>query len=411
MENTAKIKSICRTAKKRIEDVHIGCFKGMDKPLFCISDQYPGLWMEHAYDSVLLAQLYPEYRPLAENAMELFLDRQTEDGQLPFAVWDGNRMGDGKTVCLYSQVQECVSFLTLCREVYEMTKKRAFLEKTYTVGAKWMDWFRRYRMTSRRGLIEMFCGFDTGHDNSGRLCGIGCPGNYVVDGVAQNASVLPPDDGITPILAVDMNANHYGDLCALAAMARTLGKTDEADMWDKAAADTKAKMFELLWNEEDAFFYDVDKHGNQRKYRSSTIFHLFLEKVLDPATDRDKIERIYREHIHNPDEFWTPYPFPSMAVNDPSCVGHKTFNCWGYYTQGLIVLRCTRWMDAYGWGKDFDYICEKWLKTWTEHYDTVKLAQEIDPLTGIPTKSSEWYSSCMLDYLYAARRLGIWDGN
>ena len=36
-------------------------------------------------------------------------------------------------------------------------------------------------------------------------------------------AVLPPDDGITPILAVDMNANFYGDERALAEMARALG--------------------------------------------------------------------------------------------------------------------------------------------------------------------------------------------
>ena len=31
----------------------------------------------------------------------------------------------------------------------------------------------------------------------------------------------------------------------------------------------------------------------------------------------------------------------------------------------------------------------------------------IDPVTGEPTKSSEWYSSCMLAYVYAVRRLGL----
>lgn len=403
--DTTKIQDICRTALDRIQNDHIGCFKDMDAPLFCISNQYPGLWMEHTYDSVLLAKLLPAYIPLAENAVNLFLDRQTEEGQLPFAVWDGNRMSNGVTKCLYSQVQECVSFLTLCKEVFDMTGDRAFLEKAYTAGAKWMGWFRKYRMTTGRGLIEMFCGYDTGHDNSGRLDGIACPGNYN----EQNAAVLPPEDGITPILAVDMNANHYGDLMALADMARLLGRDDEAAKWLSDAKEIKAKMLALLWNEEDGFFYDVDKKNVQRKYKSSTIFHLFLERVLDPVEDEAMIRRIYKEHIKNPAEFWTPYPFPSMAIDDPSCEGHKTFNCWGYYTQGLIVLRCTRWMDAYGWGKDFDYICEKWLQTWTEHYDTVQLAQEIDPITGEPTMSSQWYSSCMLMYLYAAKRLGIWD--
>jgi len=406
MTNTDKIREICQAASDRIRQIHISCFKDMDKPLFRISDQYPGLWMEHVYDSILFASMEPEYVYLAENAVNLFMDRQTEEGQLPFAIMDGSKHPGGSVVC-YWQIQECVSFYTLCLEVYRMNRDQAFLEKAYTSGKKWDAWLRRYRMTTGRGLIELFFGFDTGHDNSGRLHGIACHGNYSINGVVQNAGTLPPDDGITPILAVDMNANFYHNERSLAEMARILGKTDEAEAWEASAAAVKEKLFAHCWNEEDAFFYDVDRMGNQRKYKSSTIFHLFLEKVLDPVQDREIIDRIYREHIKNPAEFWTPYPFPSMAVNDPSCEGHPDFNCWGYYTQGLIVLRCIRWMDDYGWSGDMDYICEKWLETWTEHFDTIKLAQEIDPITGVPTRSSQWYSSCMLGYLYAARRLNI----
>ncbi len=407
MNNTEKIREIYSTASDRIKNVHIACFRGMEDPLFLISEQYPGLWMEHVYDSVLLASMEPEYVYLAENAVNLFMDRQTEEGQLPFAVMDGSKHPSGKTAVCYWQIQECVSFYTLCLEVYRMNGNRDFLAKIYESGKKWDCWLRKYRMTTGRGLIEMFFGFDTGHDNSGRLAGIACHGNYVKDGVPQNAGTLPPDDGITPILAVDMNANFYHNEKSLAEMARLLGKTEEAEAWEASAAAVKENLFRYCWNEEDGFFYDVDRSGNQRKYKSSTIFHLFLEKVLDPCEDKAVIDRIYRAHIKNPEEFWTPYPFPSMAVNDPSCAGHPTFNCWGYYTQGLIILRCIRWMDDYGWGKDFDYICKKWLETWTEHYDTIRLAQEIDPITGVPTKSSQWYSSCMLGYIYAARRLGL----
>lgn len=401
----SKIKMICDMIMERIQKVHISCFKDMDEPLFLISEQYPGLWMEHVYDSVLLANLEPEYLKVAKNAIYLFIDRQAANGQLPYRVSDGNRCKNGNANT-FSQVQECVSFLTLALEVYKMNHDPAFLSKVYEAGKKWDNWFRTYRMTSGRGLIEMFVGYDTGHDNSGRLNGMACKGNYQINGETQNAAVLPAND-ITPILAVDMNCNFYGNQKALAEMAKILNRHDEAASWEESAKDVKKKLFEYCYDEKDAFFYDVDNANNKRKYRSSTIFHLFLEKVLDRDADQELIKRIYNEHIKNPDEFWTPFPFPSMAVNDASVEGHKDFNCWGYYTQGLIVLRCIRWMDYYHWNEDFDYICEKWLETWTEHFDDIKLAQEIDPITGVPTKSSEWYSSCMLAYIYAARRLGI----
>ena len=62
-------------------------------------------------------------------------------------------------------------------------------------------------------------------------------------------------------------------------------------------------------------------------------------------------------------------------------------------------------MDKYGLSHDFDRLCRAWLNAWTEHFDTIKMGQELDPIKGIPTGSSEWYSSTMLFYLYAYNRL------
>ncbi|MBE7000646.1 MAG: hypothetical protein E7428_10755 [Ruminococcaceae bacterium] len=282
----------------------------------------------------------------------------------------------------------------------------AFDKKVYESGARWIAWLENNRMTLQKGLIEMFVGYDTGHDNSGRLEGLLCKGNYrLPDGTLANAAILPQGEEVAPVIAVDMNCNFFGDLMALSGFARKLGMDGEAEVWKAKALGVKAKLLEICYDAEDAFFYDVDRNGQKRRYRSSTILHLFLEKVLDREADKALIEEIYARHIKNEREFWTNYPFPSMAINDESCKGHADFNCWGYYTQGLIVLRCTRWMDEYAMGADFDYICEKFLEGWTNCFDEVKLGQELDPITGKPTKSSEWYSSCMLMYLYAAERL------
>ena len=131
-----------------------------------------------------------------------------------------------------------------------------------------------------------------------------------------------------------------------------------------------------------------------------------MESLVDKNEDKDLIDELFRRHIGNPDEFATPYPYPSMAICDPSCEGHAENNCWGYFSQGLIALRCTLWMDKYGFGSEFDALCRAWVDAWSEHFDTVKMGQELDPVTGVPTDCSEWYSSTMLFYLYAAKRLG-----
>lgn len=400
------VSELVNAASERIERLHIGCFEGIDTPLFLISDAYPGIWLEHVYDSVFYAKMNPERLQLAVNTVMLFINNQKPDGQLPFNVMNTAKVKRANPVG-YAQIQECVSFAALCLEVAEMKNDFEFLRVVFESSKKWENWIRTHRMTTGRGLVEMFVGYDTGHDNSGRLTGMAHHGNHVVDGQPLNAACLPDDDGITPILAVDMSCNLYATDVAIAKMAKLLGHFDEARKYLELAAGVKAKLFELCYDPEDAFFYDVDRNGNKRKFLSSTILHLFLEKVLDPTEDALLISKIYEKHLKNPNEFWTNYPFPSMAICDPSTVGHAPRNCWGYFTEGLIELRCTRWMDQYGFGEDFDYICRKWVEAWTEHYDTIKFGQELDPITGVPSDCSEWYSSCMLFYIYAAKRLGL----
>lgn len=414
MTENVKVKNICQEISNRLNNAHIGCFNGRKEPLILISTTYPGVWLEHVYDAVFYAQMDRTKLYLAENTVKLFIQYQKENGQLPCYVWDSaKRTNVSKEKLIgYGQIQECVSFATLAYEVYIMNQNREFLLEIYDACKKWEKWLRKARMTRATGLVEMFCGFDTGHDNSGRLEGMGCKMNYCVNGDfivgdIMNAEVLPPEDGVTPIVAVDMNCNFYADLKALEAMADELNYKEEATEWKNKAEEVKRKLFALCYNEEDAFFYDVDKNGNQRKYLSSTIFHLFMEGVLEPSEDREIIEKIFNRYIASEKHFATPYPYPAMSVSDPSWKKHTEHNCWGYFSQGLIALRCTRWMDKYGYTKEMDHLCHQFIKAWTDCFDYLKLGQELDPITGQPSVSSEWYSSTMLMYLYSAKRLGL----
>lgn len=407
MADAAKVRMIYDEVLKHAKEKNIGCFKGMDKDIFLVSETYSGIWVEHIYDSIVYSDFDPYGLELAINAINLFIDKQTEEGQYPCYVWDGNKHPEVPEEKLsgYTQIQEVVSFARLCLMVYRRCGDKAFLEKAYNAGTAWDGWLRKYRMTTNRGLIEMFCGFDTGHDNSGRNDGISCPRFCTIDGEEANASAIPPEDGITPILAVDMNSNFYSTQRALAEMARILGREDEATVWEKNAEEIKKKIFEYCYDENDGFFYDVDKNGNKRRIKSSAVLHLFLERVLDREEDADVIETLCNRYIKNPDEFWTTYPFPGVSVADPTWKTHKMHNSWGYYSQATIALRCSFWMDYYGMSDDFDVVCERWLECYTKHYDTIKLGQEFDPVTGEPSEASEWYSGGMMLFAYAARRL------
>ena len=156
-----------------------------------------------------------------------------------------------------------------------------------------------------------------------------------------------------------------------------------------------------------AFVFDGEDGREKLRAVAPDMLRYNYLGVLDKDEDAELIRELYERHISNPEEFATPYPYPSMAICDPSCREHAENNCWGYFSQGLIALRCTLWMDEYGFSEELDRLCKAWVEAWTKHYDTVKFGQELDPITGVPTDCSEWYSSTMLFYLYAVKRLEL----
>ena len=86
MKNLTKIREIYSAAYERIKNVHIACFKDMEDPLFLISNEYPGLWMEHTYDSVLLASLDPASIWRKTPSICLSTGRQRRDS-FPLQSW------------------------------------------------------------------------------------------------------------------------------------------------------------------------------------------------------------------------------------------------------------------------------------------------------------------------------------
>ena len=196
-----------------------------------ISENYPGIWLESTLDSVLFARLFPEHRYAARNMVELFLRNQYPNGQFPFCVMDRPDPEDpSRPLVCNTQIQEVIPFGPMALEVYKYDHDPDFLARLYDAFTRWDQWHCAHRMTSGRGLIEMFCGYDTGMDGSGRLHGLSCPEKYY----GHDATVLPEDD-VVPILAPDMNMVFWANRIALSKIAALLGKAEEAAAWQEKA--------------------------------------------------------------------------------------------------------------------------------------------------------------------------------
>ncbi len=397
--SSAQIREKQALALERITKVHLRPIGNSPGDVFLISTAYPGVWMEHAFDALCWAQLQgtPEAQKVAENQMLLFIINRQDDGHLPYKVIDLSIAGpqwQKDTPNGYGQIQECVSFGRLCFETYLMTGNKPFLKEAYAALRGWDGWLVNNRMTLKRGLIETFCVYDTGHDNSARFRDIpnGCPDR-------QGRTHAEVDS--LPIMSPDMNAVFFGDRMALADMAGALGLETEKQAWLSKAAEVRDAMFEQLYDKNDDFFYDIDRRGETRRIKTIAISNVFTERVLTQA----EFDRVYERHMLSPDGFGAPYPFPAVALNDSRGREHAPKNCWGYYSQALTALRAQRWMDAYGRGEDYDRLLDKWMHVMAAQEGPALFTQELDPYTGVPTDCSRWYSSAMLTYLYAVKRL------
>ena len=357
---------------------------------------YPGIWLEHNQDWLFLADsafgLGDEAAQAAWAAQEAFLRFQRDDGLLPFNL---PLRPTGDAPARYGQVQAVWSPIRCALELARRVgRPERDIARLYDAGVRYDGWFRRHRDTAGTGLAEMFCEFDTGHDNDPRVCDGGipraCPG-----GDAAAMPALP----CMPVLSVDLSAMLFGTRMALADVADDLGRPAEASRWRSDASALGEAIRRHLYDPVDEFFYDRDRAGF-RRYRTEHITRLFLNGVLD----QDEVDAIWARHFATPGRgFAAAYPVPSMAIDDPHFPKEPTHNSWGRNTQALTLLRALLWAEAYGKGEWLDATLASWLRATLLHADRFRFQQELDPLTGEPIGDIGGYTPSLLLYLAALR--------
>lgn len=329
-----------------------------DRPVLIEGSEYAGIWQECGPHE---ARVYLPFRPdIARNNHRIFFSLQKPDGQLPCS---NKRTGTG-----FGQLQMVVPIAATAWEVVAATGDSELLEAAYHACSEWDDWLMRYRNTRGTGLIEGFCNSDTGMDNSPRWAGIPmhCPGED-----AKRCPSIPT----LPRLCPDLSSTVYGARLALASMADALGRRGAADAWLERAETLRNLILRHMYVPEDAAFYDLDANNQFVRVRSVVLTRVCGEHVVD----RKIFDAMWARQLGNPDAFWTPYPFPSVALNDPTFVSPIPANSWGGAAQALTALRAGRWMDHYDRSAEFAHLMERWCEALRRD---MSFRQQIDPRTG-----------------------------
>ena len=362
-----------------------------DTPVLLAGACYNGLWLEHNQDCFFACDILPEN---AWESIKIVMDYQEPDGLLPYSLrFFPFTVGT-------AQLQTVWSFARCALETARKLKRpEADFARIYEAGIRYDSWLTRHRNHNKRGLVEMFCTFDTGHDNSRRVKDGGIP-NACPERRAENM----PDIPVMPVISVDLSAARYGGLTALAELADMLDKSKEANDLRQQADNLKNLIHEELYCAEDEFFYDRSPDGF-RKYRTEHITRLFLNKVVDQTL----FDRIYERCFASENEFFTPFPFPSVSASDPSFNTEHPANCWGGNTQMLTLLRSVLWMEKYGRKAELEEIMRRTLKAFLK-FDN-PFAQELHPFTGEPIGFGENYTPALLFFRECCQCLKILEKN
>jgi len=353
-----------------------------NRPVLIEGADYPGIWQECAPHEGLA---YRHIRPdAARNNHLAFFQLQREDGQLPASI-KVSEVG-------YGQIQMVVPIAATAWELSQASGDQELLEKAYTACARWDTWLMKYHNSRGTGLVEGYCTYDTGHDNSFRWHG--------VPNRRKDADPTKWPEGIPglPRLSPDLSATAYGGRIALAAMAKALVKPADEARWLEQAAHIRRLILEKLYSAEDACFFDLDSDNTFVKVRGDAMIRVCGEHV----PDQKLFDTLWERQIHNPKAFWAPFPLPSIAMDDPG-FEKRPFprNTWSGPSQALLALRTPRWMEFYGHTAEMSYMMDRWCEAIMRDGT---FRQQLDPLTAEFTQADKpGYSPCalvMLDYTW-----------
>jgi len=213
--------------------------------------------------------------------------------------------------------------------LYERFHDRWFLEETFTPLLSWNRWWNG----NRRVDSYLVFGSDPGNapenlddDSRGKRQGA------IYESGLDNSPMYDEgefDEKTHRLLIADVGlmSLYVADCEALAKIAALLENADaEKELRDRAAF-YRASLA-TLWDEKSGMFLNKDLHTGRLNSRiSPTNFYVLLARAPSPQ----QADRMIREHLMNPNEFWGDYAIPSTPRNDPAFVDQNYWRgrIWG----------------------------------------------------------------------------------
>ena len=304
----------------------------------------------------------------AMNNTLLFLEHQRADGRLPGSIrLDGKRL-----VPEYNKYQGFCFPWPALNLYYLSGEDPSFLEALRDALIRFDDCLWRTRALKEDGLLRSFCVYDTGEDHALRYGDAPC---------WWTEDYPPKGFQAVPMASMDVTSWSYASRDALREISLIQEREEDARFWARQARLVADSLRRELWDEQAGTLFDRDPRGDQIRVLGHSPLRCMYWGSLSPRM----ADRFVREHLLNPEEFWTPFPLPSTAVNDPS-FRNAPENNWSGQPEGLTWQRAVQALENYGYHSLVTHLGETLIHTIASH--GFRFTQQYDPFTGEPSLPS-----------------------
>lgn len=274
--------------------------------------------------------------PWAKNEILNFLKGQHSDGFIPHIIFWGNK----KRLPHWAYIESAMSIrpktssitqppvLPIAVEkIYQKDTDKNFLRQTIPNLSKHHKWLIENRDNDNDGLISIISPNESGMDelpvfqvaagysgqDTARLHYTYRKGDFKNYRLKFNNKKILEKDYFN-VEELLFNTIFIEASRSLGRLNREINNIYDAVYFEDLANSSEQSLLEKCWDPEDEIFYSLYSN-NEKKARVKTIASLaplFLDGLKG-----EKLEKIIEKHLLNQDEFWTPYPFPSVAKNEP----------------------------------------------------------------------------------------------
>ena len=300
----------------------------------------------------------------ALNNCLLFMRHQREDGRMPGSI----ECTGGRTEAQFNKYQGfCFPFPAL-NLYYLIGKDNDYLEQVKEALIRFDACLWKTRHLSGNGLLSSFCVYDTGEDLALRYGD--APSWWEEDDPPEGYQVVP-------MMSMDVTSWSFSARDTLAEICRIQGDPADA-LWRKKAAAAAEALKKGLWDERRGALFDRDKNGKT----IDILCHNTLRCMYWGSVSQRMADRFVKEHLLNPAEFWTPFPLPSVAANDPA-FRNAPENNWSGQPEGLTYQRAIMALERYGYHPVVTALGRRLIDAVDR--SGCRFTQQYDPFTGRPS--------------------------